>query len=525
MNFTPEQMKTAQTLCSNLNYFALNCLNIKSKERGLIPLKFTDIQIAAHQKIEERKRLKKMLKIVFLKSRQVGMSTYTEARFFSHIFWQKCKNAFVMADKSDSTSNIFEMAKRFYYSLPEHLPKPKIIKLNANEMEFETGSSFRVGTAGSRAVGRSMTNNYLHGSEVAFWDNADDIITGLFQTVPTSLLSEIILESTANGTTSKGAFFHDKVMEGLDPSSDWLTLFYAWYQHSEYRENIIEPIAWTDEEMELKRLYNLDDAQLYWRRKKITSDFKGRESLFKQEYPINIHEAFIRSSNSLIPLEYIERARKNFRVDNNASIVLGVDCARTGDRTVITVRQGRVLLKIYRFDKMNEMRLAGIIARLIVSLNADRVFIDFALGTGTYDRLCEQGFSSKVELVNFAESAIDSALYINRRAEMHDKMRDWFMLEGGIFIADIENIEELIADLMLIPDLGVMDSNGKLGLIKKSEIVRGSNIHSLDMSDSLALTFASFVAKTPSQNFDDFGNIVNESRIIKTKSRNWQERM
>ena len=523
MNLTETQIQTAQTLRSNLNYFALNCLKIKSKELGIIPFRFTDIQLNAHQRIEERKRLKKMLKIIFLKSRQVGLSTYTEARFFSHIFWNACKNTFVMADKQDSTDNIFEMAKRFYNMLPQSLPKPKIVKLNANEMEFETGSIFRTATAGSKAVGRSMTNNYLHGSEVAFWKNANDIITGLFQTVPTSLLSEIILESTANGTTGEGAFFHDKCLEGLDSKSDWITLFYAWYQHKEYRKPLVEPISWTDEELELKRLYNLDDAQLYWRRCKIQSDFKGREHLFKQEYPICIQEAFIRTGNSLIPLEYIERARKNFLVDSNASIVLGVDVGRTNDRTVITVRQGRVLLKIYRFDKMQEMKLAGILSRLITSLNADKCFIDFAMGTGVYDRLCERGYRDIVELVNFASEAFDKDLYVNRRAEMHDRMRDWALQEGGVFIADSENAEELIADLMLIPDLEVMDSNGKLGLKKKKDIVKGSNISSLDMSDSLALTFADYVIKKPVQQYGDLG--CHQSQIIKVVRNNWQERM
>lgn len=525
MNLTTTQIQTAQTLRSNLNYFSSNCLKIKSKEHGIIPFRFTDIQMNAHQRIEERKRLKKMLKIIFLKSRQVGLSTYTEARFFFNIFWNAYKNALVMADKQDSTDNIFDMAKRFYNMLPDSLPKPKIVKLNANEMEFETGSIFRTATAGSKAVGRSMTNNFLHGSEVAFWKDANNIITGLFQTVPVSLLSEIILESTANGTTGEGAFFHEKCMEGLDSKSDWITLFYAWYQHNEYRKQLIEPIAWTDEELELKRLYNLDDMQLYWRRSKIQSDFKGREHLFKQEYPICIQEAFIRTGNNLIPLEYIEKAKKDFKVDSNASIVIGVDVGRTGDRTVITVRQGRVLLKIYRFDKMQEMKLAGILARLITSLNADRCFIDFALGTGAYDRLCEQGFIDVVELVNFAESAIDSDLYINRRAEMYDRMRDWFIQDGGVFIADTENVEELVADLMLIPDLEVMDSNGKLGLKKKKEIVKGTNINSLDMSDSLALTFASLVVKKPAQQYDEFGNPQNQSQIIKVVKKNWQERM
>ena len=104
--------------------------------------------------------------------------------FFRKYFFHPGRNAFVLSESSDSTANIFSMAHRFYKNLPEPLPKPRLLKDSSDMLEFETDSNFRIATAGSRSVGRSMTINYLHGSEVAFWENAEDIIASLFPAIP-----------------------------------------------------------------------------------------------------------------------------------------------------------------------------------------------------------------------------------------------------------------------------------------------------------------------------------------------------
>ena len=135
-----------QRLKDDLPYFSSNFLKIKTKNQGLINFNFTNIQADAYHRIEERKKLGKPCKIIFLKSRQVGMSTLTEARFFSKILFNRAKNAFVLADKSDSARNIFSMTKRYYDNLPDCLKIP-LIKDSTEELALATDSSFRVGTA------------------------------------------------------------------------------------------------------------------------------------------------------------------------------------------------------------------------------------------------------------------------------------------------------------------------------------------------------------------------------------------
>jgi len=129
-----------------------------------------------------------------------------------------------------------------------------------------------------------------------------------------------------------------------------------------------------------------------------------------------------------------------------------------------------------------------------------------------------QGMSSFVELVQFGSSAYDSKKYANRRAEMFDNLRSWYMQEGGVFIKDQEFIEEFVRDVSIIPDLKVSDSTGRYALEKKENIVKGTEIHSTDFADSLALTFASPVAYSPKE----FGYNINQ---IQTVNKNWQQRL
>ncbi len=78
--------------------------------------------------------------------------------------------------------------------------RPQTGKSNAKELAFPLlDSGYKVGTAGTEGVGRSDTIQYFHGSEVAFWPNAEDHMAGVLQAVPNAAGTEVVLESTANG--------------------------------------------------------------------------------------------------------------------------------------------------------------------------------------------------------------------------------------------------------------------------------------------------------------------------------------
>ena len=510
-------LQLLQKLKDDLPYFSRNFLIIKSKTKGTIHFVLNDIQLDFHYKIITRKRKGLPCKFVVVKARQLGLSTYIEARLFHRVLFEKAKNAFILGDKADTASSIFAMAKRYYDGLPQAFQIP-LINNSSKMLAFNTDSLFRVGTAGADVIGRGTTNNFFHGSEVGFWKNASEIVSGILQTIPEDLDSEIFLESTTNGTTGDGLYFYEMANTGLDEKSEFQTIFYPWFRNKEYRKQLIEPIKHDEYEEFLVKTYGLDDEQLFWRRNKLQNEFKKREHLFKQEYPSSLTEAFLKNDNSLIPNEYLERARVNIGLTGNGMpIVIGVDPARSSDRTIITIRQGRVVQKFYKFEKMDNVRLAGILLRLIHSINPARVFIDYGHGTGVYDILVAQGAGSIIELVQFGSAAYDSTKYMNRRAEMYDKGRDWFMQEGGVYIKDQEYIDEFFRDLSIIPDLKVSDSNGRYSLEKKANIIKGTEIDSTDFADSFMLTFASPVSYTPQG--------LGFKSGIQAVNKNWQQRL
>ena len=65
-------------------------------------------------------------------------------------------------------------------------------------LEFETDSLFRVGTAGADVIGRGTTNNFFHGSEVGFWKNASEIVSGILQTIPEDNDTEVKISGITN---------------------------------------------------------------------------------------------------------------------------------------------------------------------------------------------------------------------------------------------------------------------------------------------------------------------------------------
>lgn len=477
-------VKQFKLLMENFPVFARNCLKIKTKADGVKPFILNSPQFRFINELEKLQKESKdgSVRVVVLKARQMGFSTVTEAYFFWKTIFNTGHNSFIMAHDRPSTSNIFEMVKRYYDNLPEDMPKPPLSKNNEKSLIFDSlDSYFRVGTAGSGSIGRSMTNNYLHMSEAAFFQKADELSGGIMSTVPDKN-SIVVLESTANGV---GGFFYDKVMEGLEADSPWHTMFFAWHEFPEYTAEVPDDFNPDEEELDLIKLYNVTHGQLMWRRNRIAKDFKGRVHIFRQEYPSNIQEAFLSTQNALISGECLEKARKSDRKDLNAPVIIGVDPARSGDRTVICIRRGREVLEIIIFGKMNEMELSGRLAILIRDYHADACFIDPACGYGSYDRLRERHFDN-VYLVPFNSKASNSDVYSNKRTEIYGNMRDWFNQEGGVRIPDSEVV---VRDIGVTPDFNI-NSKSQWVMLPKDDIKKNNNGKSPDIADALALTFS-----------------------------------
>lgn len=486
-------------------YYAAKALKIRTKKDGVTPLILNDAQMHLHQQAEQMFKEKGYIRIIVLKGRQQGASTYIEGRFYWKVTHQKGVRAFILTHEGEATSNLFGLAKRYHEHM-NPLLRPQTDKDSGNELNFNLlDSGYKVGTAGSKDVGRSSTVQYFHGSEVSFWPNAQDHARGVMQAVPKGS-GEIWLESTSDGI---GNYFYQVWRLAEQGENEFLPVFIPWFWQSEY--SIASPDFIIDEqEVEYAELirnyhgYDITNEQLQFRRDKIKGDFGGEVEAFKREYPATPQEAFESAGIAqFIPGETANRAfAAKTSLKPSGAKVLGVDCARFGnDRTVIFERQGRVARKIKTLFKAGQMEIVGHIKALLKSTHYDRVFIDVGMGVGVIDRLHEMGYD-QVQAVDFGSKAFVSDRYVNKRNEMYGECLEW-MEDGPVWIID-ENedgspCDETLTDLCSVHYR--LDSNNRKVLEKKEDTKKrlGS---SPDSGDGLVLTFAEPVAATYDEDDD-----------------------
>jgi len=287
----------------DLPYYARHLLKVTDKSGKMVPLELNEAQRKVHDRIEDQLKRTGRVRVLVLKARQMGISTYTQARYFWRVTSRTHANAFVLSHLEESTAAIFEMAERFYDNIPHPAFRPPTERRTSKTLKFAgIHSKYRVGTARSGQVGRSMTNQFVHGSEVAYYPDPEQVVTGLIQSVD-GPGTEIILESTANGA---GGWFYDRCMEALEGRGEWELIFLPWFDLKTYRRGVSPDFVATEEEQTLARLYGLDDEQLSWRRAKITE--LGSEELFRQEYPSNPTEAFLTSGRAFVEQKYLDAA-------------------------------------------------------------------------------------------------------------------------------------------------------------------------------------------------------------------------
>lgn len=476
-----DELNIRRRLRDDFQHYAGKCLSIRTKAGGVEPLILNEAQLYIHQQVEAQREKTGKVRAIILKGRQQGCSTYVEGRFYWRVSHTKGVRAFILTQEEEATNNLFDIANRYHENCPTPV-KPATGAANAKELYFsKLDSGYKVGTAGNKAVGRSSTIQFFHGSEVAFWPNAQQHAAGILQAIPDGDGTEIFLESTANGI---GNYYHQQWQAAESGESDYIAIFVPWYWQSEYTRDAEDGFALTEEENEYSGAYGLSLGQMAWRRNKILQ--LKDENLFKQEYPATAAEAFqVSGADPYIKPETVMRARKCAVDDCVGAKVLGVDPARFGaDRTAIGFRQGRKAHWIRSYSKKDVMEVTGIVKNIIDEIQPDKVFIDVGgLGAGVYDRLCELVDKRILVAVNFGERPLDADHYVNKRAEMWGLLGDWLKEEP----VDIPDDDELQADLTQVRYS--YDSNGKLKLETKDDMKK-RGFRSPDKGDSLALTFA-----------------------------------
>ncbi|MGD9156934.1 MAG: hypothetical protein PVG39_00880 [Desulfobacteraceae bacterium] len=214
------------------------------------------------------------------------------------------------------------------------------------------------------------------------------------------------------------------------------------------------------------------------------------ESLIQQEYYCSWTAS---SENVLIPLDIIQPAVNNRLKEEDfgfAPKIVGVDPAYSakGDSATIAKRQGRHLYPILKFKGVKPQDLGSIAVKEASSWGADAIMVDSGRGEGVINQIEKLGYGDILYPVHFA-ARLSNSLYLNKRAEIYGKVKDWFM--AGAYKGQTPSIPD---DENLIVGLSTptceLNDKGYIQMESKQHIRSRAPGTPFDEADALAVTFA-----------------------------------
>ncbi|MGB6973963.1 MAG: terminase [Terracidiphilus sp.] len=236
---------------------------------------------------------------IILKARQMGLTTWTAARFFLRTITQPGSLTLQVAHTQESAEAIFRIVHRFVRGLPAplRLGPLRTSQANVRLLVFPVlDAQYMVATAGDRNAGRGLTVQNLHCSELARWPgDPAETLAGLRASLAPA--GELVLESTPQGV---GGCFHEEWQKAAE--TGLIRHFFPWWMEPSYRAESVGPASLTEEERELIARERLDLAQIGFRRQ-LRANFRG---LARQEFAEDPETCFLMSGDSVFEIAAIE---------------------------------------------------------------------------------------------------------------------------------------------------------------------------------------------------------------------------
>ncbi len=281
------------------------------------------------------------LLINILKARQLGMSTFAEALVSQRIFTQPYVRAIAGSDVEEQARYLFKMIERIYGNLPFFLKPNRIVPYQAGrELNLENNSSLKAAwgkttrgalqeTGGKKGnIERGRTNSVVHISELATWDNPEQLDQSLMPGVPVNPDSLLMYESTAE-LAGDWWHLHWQACEDGDTPRDWSNIFIPWCVEPK-KYSLPAPTMWSPNEHTQKvaaqierempqyvgESVQLNRDQLYWY--EVTRAYylkKNQLYAFLREFPSNPTECVtgdtrISTEYGLIPIAEAVNAKR-----------------------------------------------------------------------------------------------------------------------------------------------------------------------------------------------------------------------
>lgn len=475
-------LELARYYKKHLPAFAADCLSIRLEEGGTGRLLFNATQRDLHRKLENQLARQGKVRAIVLKPRREGLSTYIGARFFHKTIFGYGIQTRITTHLDKSTKALFKMVKMFQQGIPPEL-RPTAGEDSANSLTFPHNlGAYALATARSTESGRGELAHCFHGSEVAYWPNAEDVVSASVETVGDKPNTEIVFESTGCPNT----YFQDLWDISVAGKGEYLAIFYPWYKSARNVANA-EGIELTAEEKSLMAAFpGMSIENIAFRRNRLAL---ASEAKFRREYPATPADVFVADSKEAFIAPEIVQLARNRRIETFKGWVriLGVDPSQTanGDMCGLCVRQGDVITNLAKFRRETVQERAAVIRNYFHAQGADYMFIDQGgSGKEIYELLVGWGVSRlQMMIVAFGAESSDKRSYPNKRAEMYHKLRAWLKTSGRI-----PNVEQFAAELSWTKVR--IDNDGREVPESKRKMSRSPNL-----ADAAALTFAYPVRK------------------------------
>jgi hypothetical protein len=114
-----QDVDRAIRLNGDLEFYAAEYLRIRPKAGSLAPFLFNPAQRELHRRVEEQKAKTGRVRVVVLKARQMGISTYVAARYYKATTSNPGLRTAIIGHEKPASKNLFNLVKRFHDHMPE----------------------------------------------------------------------------------------------------------------------------------------------------------------------------------------------------------------------------------------------------------------------------------------------------------------------------------------------------------------------------------------------------------------------
>ena len=265
------------------------------------------------------------------KARQLGITTLTNALALHHALFVKSAIVICMAVNTNKAKGNLRIIKRMFTSLPTWV-QSVLVNYDVNNknhtdnqdrwaftaLATKTEVSLSTSSASAENAARGDTPTFLHWTETAFAEEAEDIFTAIFPGLSRKKDSVIILESTGNGANG----FYFEVCTGA--RKGFKVIFMPWHIEDKYAETG-EELTERDR-IQIADLMGVEDIPKY-----LSDDqlrwFKTQSGLMgkakgQQEFPLTVEQVFQATSSSFFNQKTIDKVKRGmpefyFDLDHN----------------------------------------------------------------------------------------------------------------------------------------------------------------------------------------------------------------